>query len=271
MIYSYHNSSSFFVLLLLFLLLLLLLEHHRNHHRANIYKKEKKTLRKSRCFCYCSRIDAIPLVLSWSFSFSCSARLVLVLLLLLGNKRPSSLSLIFVFVFFKCYTRNRRAKTAQNRILQNSRVVVYVVVVVVVRTVYMCESTEREQHKRRAFGENVVLICCYSSKCDVTEKKRYAKNIIHSFERESTVFCVFLFELFLPKRRSVLGCLSPSSENILSERERTKREFQFGCFFRRLFLPLKPHFSPTNTQNLQYTHLLSTEREYLFFNNIFFS
>ena len=270
MIYSYHNSSSFFVLLLLFLLLLLLLEHHRNHHRANIYKKEKKTLRKSRCFCYCSRIDAIPLVLSWSFSFSCSARLVLVLLLLLGNKRPSSLSLIFVFVFFKCYTRNRRAKTAQNRILQNSRVVVYVVVVVVVRTVYMCESTEREQHKRRAFGENVVLICCYSSKCDVTEKKRYAKNIIHSFEREQhSVLCVFI-RVVPPKKKKCFG-VCPPHQKTFCQRERTKREFQFGCFFRRLFLPLKPHFSPTNTQNLQYTHLLSTEREYLFFNNIFFS
>ena len=135
----------------------------------------------------------------------------------------------------------------------------------------MCESTEREQHKRRAFGENVILICCYSSKCDVTEKKRYAKNIIHSFERESTVFCVFLFELFLPKRRSVLVSVPLIRKHFVREREDEKRVSIWLLF--QTFVPTvkTTYFSPTNTQNLQYTHLLSTEREYLFFNNIFFS
>ena len=136
-----------------------------------------------------------------------------------------SLSLIFVFVFFKCYTRNRRAKTAQNRILQNSRVVVYVVVVVVVRTVYMCESTEREQHKRRAFGENVVLICCYSSTCDVTEKKRYAKNIIHSFEREQHgVLCVFIRVVVPPKKKKCFGVFFPPRQKTFCQRERGRKE-----------------------------------------------
>ena len=103
----------------------------------------------------------------------------------------------------------------------------------------MCESTEREQHKRRAFGENVVLICCYSSTCDVTEKKRYAKNIIHSFEREQhSVLCVFILELFLPKRRSVLVSFVPLiRKHFVREREDEKRVSSIWLLFQTLFVP----------------------------------
>ena len=41
--------------------------------------------------------------------------------------------------------------------------------------IYICESTERA-HKRRAFGENVVRICCRSSTCDVTKTKKIRKK-----------------------------------------------------------------------------------------------
>ena len=127
--------------------------------------------------------------------------------------------------------------------------------------IYMWEHRERaaqREYRKGEPGENVVRICCSSTKCDVTKKKRYAKNII---KKRAQCFVCFLSCC----QKKCLGVSVPLRKHFVRG---TKRELNLAAFS-EVFLPLKPLFPARIHTN--YTYLLTTEREYLFFNNIFFS
>ena len=59
----------------------------------------------------------------------------------------------------------------------------------------------------------------------MTEKKRYAKNIIHSFEKreQHSVLCVFI-RVVPPKKKKCFGVFCPPRQKTFCQRERGRKE-----------------------------------------------
>ena len=132
----------------------------------------------------------------------------------------------------------------------------------------MCESTEREHRKGALSGKTLLEFVFVRVTCDVTEKIR--KKKYRSKNKESEVlFCVSSS----PKRRKkeVFWCLSP-----LVGKHFVIWKLNSGALksFSRGVPTVKGVRKPLLFPNVKNTHTrtyLLTEREYLFFNDIFFS
>ena len=132
----------------------------------------------------------------------------------------------------------------------------------------MCESTEREHRKGALSGKTLLEFVFVRVTCDVTEKIR--KKYRSKNKESEVLFCVSSS----PKRRKkeVFWCLSP-----LVGKHFVIWKLNSGAFnksFSRGVPTVKGVRKPLLFPNVKNTHTrtyLLTEREYLFFNDIFFS
>ena len=132
----------------------------------------------------------------------------------------------------------------------------------------MCESTEREHRKGALSGKTLLEFVFVRVTCDVTEKIR--KKYRSKNKESEVLFCVSSS----PKRskKEVFWCLSP-----LVGKHFVIWKLNSGAFnksFSRGVPTVKGVRKPLLFPNVKNTHTrtyLLTEREYLFFNDIFFS